>query len=70
MASRNSSRNSQNSCSSSSSSSNRTVNDIQSVAASWNGGSGAIKTVEYDDRENNSKTVKTALGLEQVGRNS
>ena len=46
------------------------VNNIQSVAASWNGGSRVIKIVEYDNQESNSKTVKTVLGLKQVGRNS
>jgi len=40
------------------------------VATSRNGVGGAIETVEYDGRESNSKTVRTALGLEQVGRNS
>jgi len=36
------------------------------MAASQNGGSGAIKTVEYGGRESNSRTVKTALGLASV----
>ena len=40
------------------------------MAASRNGGSGAIETVEYGGWESNSRAVKTALGLEQVGRNS
>jgi len=66
---RNSSQNSQNS-SSNSSSSNRTVISIRLEAASQNGGGGAIKTVEYNGWESNSRIVKTALGLEQVGRNS
>jgi len=38
--------------------------------ASRNDGGGAIEMVEYGGRESNSKTVKIALGLEQVGRNS
>jgi len=40
------------------------------VVASWNGSGGAIKTVEYGGWESNSRTVKTLLGLEQVGWNS
>ena len=35
-----------------------------------NGGGGAIETVGYSSQESNSRTVKTVLGLEQVGRYS
>ena len=40
------------------------------MAVSWNGGGGAIETVEYGGWESNSRIVKTELGLEQVGWNS
>jgi len=46
------------------------VGSSRSEAASRNGGGGAIKTVGYGGRESSSRTVKTVLGLEQVGRNS
>jgi len=46
------------------------VNSSRSEAASRNGGGGAIETVGYGGRESSSRTVKTALGLEQVGWNS
>ena len=46
------------------------VNGSQLEAASRNSGGGAIETVGYSGRESNSRTVKIALGLEQVGQNS
>jgi len=46
------------------------VDSSQSEAASRNSGGGAIKAVGYGGRESSSRTVKTALGLEQVGWNS
>ena len=40
------------------------------MAASQNGGGGAIKMVEDGGQESNSRAVKAVLGLEQVGQNS
>jgi len=46
------------------------VDSSRSKAASRNSGGGAIETVGYSGQESSSRTVKTTLGLEQVGWNS